>query len=520
MMVNNCVTWISARLGCLWVLIIFTQESHATTLSDSLFYQPYPFIYIIEDEAEVPQLSDEQFFSMAAKVKFQVAQSNLPKDAPLLKALSGSIIPQLNTDSLQLVRMVFRGAASPEGSYEKNRQLGQQRVKALYNYITNLMHFPAVEQLSTIDIDIEDYRTLCLMMRRANDLDYPLVQMLCDQYMDKDVAMLKQMLKTIQGGKLWQRLLTTYFPDLRTARFVMVLRKVKPTVAVNTAEVEPTVVPTPEVVPEPEVEVPEIEVVVPEPEVVIEEPQDALLYRRELLAVKTNLLLDFAYMPGYDRWCPIPNVALEYYPKRGHFTYGFSFDMPWWQDYDAHKYFQLRNYQLETRYYLRPSNSNAQSSNLKSQSSNLKSQSSNLKSRPAFSGLYLQGYVHGGLFGICFDADRGWVGEGFGAGVGAGYVMPISRNGHWRLEFQLQAGFFRCKYDPYKYENPVNPAYHDDLYYYKWTLKPELFKKRQYRWNWLGPTRIGITLTYDLLYRRIHKRGMSFKSTERRAAYE
>ena len=125
MMVNNCVTWISARLGCLWVLIVFTQESHATTLSDSLFYQPYPFIYIIEDEAEVPQLSDEQFFSMAAKVKFQVAQSNLPKDAPLLKTLSGSIIPQLNTDSLQLVRMVFRGAASPEGSYEKNRQLGQ-----------------------------------------------------------------------------------------------------------------------------------------------------------------------------------------------------------------------------------------------------------------------------------------------------------------------------------------------------------------------------------------------------------
>ena len=513
MMVNNCVTWISARLGCLWVLIVFTQESHATTLSDSLFYQPYPFIYIIEDEAEVPQLSDEQFFSIAAKVKFQVAQSNLPKDAPLLKALSGSIIPQLNTDSLQLVRMVFRGAASPEGSYEKNRQLGQQRVKALYSYITNLMHFPAVEQLSTIDIDIEDYRTLCLMMRRANDLDYPLVQMLCDQYMDKDVAMLKQMLKTIQGGKLWQRLLTTYFPDLRTARFVMVLRKVKPTVAVNTAEVEPTVVPTPEVVPEPEVEVPEIEVVVPEPEVVLEEPQDALLYRRELLAVKTNLLLDFAYMPGYDRWCPIPNIAIEYYPLRGHFTYGASFDCPWWQDYKAHKYFQLRNYQLETRYY--PTAHKSHNSHEAHESPETQRPHS-----PHYSGLYFQAYVHGGCFGLCFDANRGWVGEGIGGGVGAGYVLPISKNGHWRLEFGLQAGFFRCKYDPYQYENPVNPAYRDDLYYYKWTGKAEYFKKRQYRWNWIGPTRVGITLSYDLLYRRIQKRGVSLKSTERRAAYE
>lgn len=507
MMVNNCVSWISARLGCLWILIVFTQESHATTLSDSLFYQPYPFIYIIEDEADVPQLTDEQFFSMAAKVKFQVAQSNLPKDAPLLKALSGSIIPQINTDSLQLVRMVFRGAASPEGSYVKNRQLGRQRVKALYSYITNLMHFPAVEKLSTIDIDIEDYRTLCLMMRRANDLDYPLVQLLCDQYMDKDVAMLKQMLKTIQGGKLWQRLLTTYFPDLRTARFVMVLRKVKPAVAVNTAEVEPTVVP------EPEVEVPKIEVVVPEPEIVIEEPQDALLYRRELLAVKTNLLLDFAYMPGYDRWCPIPNIAIEYYPLRGHFTYGASFDCPWWQDYKAHKYFQLRNYQLEARYYPMAHKSHESHEPHETHSPH-KTHS------PHYSGLYFQAYIHGGCFGLCFDANRGWVGEGIGGGVGAGYVLPISRNGHWRLEFGLQAGFFRCKYDPYQYENPVNPAYRDDLYYYKWTGKAEYFKKRQYRWNWIGPTRVGITLSYDLLYRRIQKRGVSFKSTERRAAYE
>ena len=121
------------------------------------------------------------------------------------------------------------------------------------------------------------------------------------------------------------------------------------------------------------------------------------------------------------------------------------------------------------------------------------------------------------MFGICFDADRGWVGEGFGGGVGAGYVMPLTKQGRWRLEFGLQVGYIHCNYDPYQYENPVNPAYHDDNYYYKWTLKPELFKKRQYRWNWIGPTRVGITLSYDLLYRRIQRKGMSLKSKERRA---
>ena len=225
--------------------------------------------------------------------------------------------------------------------------------------------------------------------------------------------------------------------------------------------------------------------------------QDALP-RREFLSIKTNLLFYGVYMPGYDRWCPIPNVAIEYYPKKGHFTFGGSFDFPWWQDYNAHKYFQIRNYQLESRYYLRRGDL----------ASNPPGEG------PAFRGLYFQGYAHLGLFGICFDADRGWVGEGIGAGVGAGYVMGLSRKGHWRLEFGLQLGFFHCKYDPYQYENPIDPTYHDDLYYYKWTQDPSLFKKRQYRYTWLGPTRIGVTLTYDLLYRRVQKKGVSFINHE------
>jgi hypothetical protein len=187
--------------------------------------------------------------------------------------------------------------------------------------------------------------------------------------------------------------------------------------------------------------------------------------------------------------------------------------MPWWQHYDEHKFFQLRNYQVETRYYFRPGNPGNPGNTGNPRTSGA-SGTPGAPTRPAFAGFYLQAYAHAGIFGICFDANRGWVGEGAGAGLGLGYVIPISKKGHWRLELGVQAGFFRCKYDPYQYENPVNPAYHDNLYYYKWTRKPELFKKRQYRWNWIGPTRIGITLSYDLLYRRIQKRGVSFRNHE------
>lgn len=222
--------------------------------------------------------------------------------------------------------------------------------------------------------------------------------------------------------------------------------------------------------------------------------------RREYLSVKTNLLLDVAYMPGYDRWCPIPNIAVEYYPLHGHFTFGASFDCPWWQDYDAHKYFQIRNYQLETRYYLRSGDVDRVG----------------YGNGMAFRGLYLQGYVHAGLYSIMFDADRGWIGEGAGAGVGIGYVIPLAKKGQgrWRLELGAQLGVMFTKYDRYQYESPLFPDLNDNLYYYKWYNWGNFFKKRQHRYTRFGPTRVGVTLTYDLLYRRKAKKGVSFKSWE------
>ena len=428
------------------------------------------------DEGETIHFSDEEFFDKAGRVVFPVNDYRLPPDAPLLKQLENEVLPVINSEGYALSRIYIRGAASPEGPYAFNKQLGEKRAKALTDFIVSRLSVPVSDSSFSLDVDFEDYRSLCLFLSRAQDNYYSRVKSLCDKYLPSDnVAQLKKELQNAEGGKLWKHLLTNYFPNLRTARIMLVFKQ-KQTEAiaeqpVEEQPVEEQPVPEPIVVEQPVMEAPATAAVV------LDEPQ--ILPRREYLSVKTNLLLDGAYVPGYDRWCPIPNVAIEYYPKKGHFTYGASLDFPWWQDYDAHKYFQIRNYQLETRYYLR---------------------SGNISSNPpgegaAFRGLYLQAYAHVALFGLCFDADRGWVGEGAGGGIGVGYVMPLSKKGHWRLEFGLQAGYFRCKYDPYQYENPVDPSYSDHLYYYKWSLDPALFEKRQYRYNWLGPTRVGITLT-------------------------
>jgi hypothetical protein len=464
--------------------------AQAKPAQDDTRYNVYPYIIITDTEGAADSISDEDFFDKSARVIFPINKYNLPTGDKTLTQLEQEVIPMLNQDSLQLVRLIIRGAASPEGPQAWNKTLGERRAKSLFDFLEKRLKFPIDDSRFSIDIDIEDYGSLCQMMKRANDPNYDYVKSLVDQYLPTgQLARLKQQLRAAQQGKLWRYLFTTYFPNLRAARIVMVMRKIKqPKPAVPQRDLSDNLTErntTPDIPVQKEPEIPKPEW----------EP------RREVLSVKTNLLFYGVYVPGYDRWCPIPNVAIEYYPLRGHFTFGASFDMPWWQDYDGHKYFQLRNYQLETRYYLR---------------------SGDIRKNPlgkgaAFRGLYLQAYVGGGLFGICFDENRGWVGEGLGAGVGLGYVLPISRKGHWRLEFQLQVGYFTCKYDPYQYENAVDPDYHDDLYYYKWTLAPDLFRKRQYRFNWIGPTRVGITLSYDLFYRPNHKRGISLRYKERRA---
>ena len=491
---------LSALLLMLMVSSAQARQLASVAHMDSA-YSDYPYLRFVE-YGDSLVMNDEDFFDVAGKVVFPVNKSSLNLSDQFLRELDEKVLPDINRDSLQLVQLIIRGAASPEGPVKLNQKLGSQRAQALFNFIQSRLAFPLSSRYFSLDVDIEDYSTLCLMMRRANDPDYGYVRDLTDRY-EGQPDQLKQKLQRTRGGQLWSRLLKEYFPGLRTARIVLVFRRYVP---VELEEEEPVVPELDPVVQEQspvvlvEPGLPEVDSIAPVPVGTPAEPEPDTIPRREFLSLKTNLLFYGVYMPGYNRWCPIPNVAVEYYPKNGHFTFGASFDFPWWQDYDAHKYFQIRNYQVESRYYLR---SGDMDSNPPGKG-------------PAFRGLYLQGYAHLGLFGICFDADRGWVGEGLGAGVGAGYVMSLSKKGHWRLEFGLQVGFYACKYDPYQYENPVDPNYRDHLYYYKWTQDPSLFKKRQYRYSWLGPTRIGVTLTYDLLYRRVQKKGVSFINYEKR----
>lgn len=379
------------------------------------------------------------------------------------KWITNNLIPKLKALGDSGI-IIGRASASPEGSLHINTQLANARKASMnallssYGINTNLIRY---------DVAPMDFPLMRTLMKLRKDDYLPVVDSLMNQYA-ADVILLKEAMIRQDRGKLWQHLYHNYFPSLRSVRIM----------AIKRAEKE-------EENERKENERKEIEIEKIEETEKIEKEETEGHERRELMSVKTNLLFDLAYMPGYNRFCPIPNVAIEFYPLHGHFTYGASFDGPWWKHYSKHKYFQLRNYQVHTRYYLRRGDIEERKPG----------------KGAAFKGFFFSAYAHAYLYNICFSEKRGWEGEGWGAGMGVGYVMPIDRKEHWRLEFGLQLGYLHTLYDPYQWRCPVDPDTDANRYYYKWYGNAKDFKKRQHSYSWIGPTRVEITLSYDLIYR-------------------
>ena len=207
---------------------------------------------------------------------------------------------------------------------------------------------------------------------------------------------------------------------------------------------------------------------------IVDEPVTMEWTRRHLIAVRTNLLRDFFYMPDFG-FAPGIDVQLEYYPLAGHYTYNAAFTWTTHRHWDTHEFFQIRDAQLELRRYFRGGG--------------------------VFTGPYLGVYAEGSVYGIGLNEKKGWQGEGVGGGLDLGWVTRLNKKGNLRLEFNVSAGCFATKYDPYVWGNPVTGTV-NGKYYYNYLGSANSFKKRNHLFTWFGPTNLGINLTYDIIYRK------------------
>ena len=428
----------------------------------------YPFVRIENGfGSPLPDVSDSLFDASAQGIHFALNRSELRDDDSFIHDFKTDIVPLLRQKGLVLRKIVIKGSASPEGAYENNCRLGRERTRNLMQFVCQQLGDTTVLSKVEVFSVCEDYDHLILLMEQAHDPELAEAKIICSLHRDDNRAC-KKALMALNGGLTWKRWLRDYFPSLRQARVMMWFGSPLSDVTSQIAAGKPLVCDSAQA------DVPYVEVPA------VEGDDKEKRHRLPLIAVRTNLVHDFFYMPNFG-WAPGGNIQLEYFPLHGHLTYniGFTFtNHRHWKDY---KFFQIRDLQLELRRYF--------------------------KEGHPYRGAYLGAYAHGFAYGIGFNENKGWEGEGGGAGISGGYTLSLIPCGHLRLELMAAVGFLFSKYDPYVYGNPVT-GNKNGKYYYDYTGRASLFRKRSYQYTWLGPTNLGIQLTYDLIYRKSKKGGV------------
>ncbi len=456
---------------------IFIVMVHASALAhepDSLLYRQladYPFVFVSDSHVTTPPvITDSLFDEIARGIRFQVNRTDLQKTDPFISLYNDSLVPWLKNNNLILREIYLKGAASPEGPYDNNVRLSRERTKRLIEFLSSNLGMPIADRPTNTSFVTEDYAYLIKLMEHAGDKEYAKVKAIWDACKGNE-RLCKKKLMALNGGRTWRRLVKTYFPTLRQSRMVLwfalnpryiQVSKVKYDFADKLdMQISPSfpVLPTYSLQPVSPDTLPDTL-----PDTVVVKNYS----RQHMIALRTNLLHDFLYVPQFG-FAPGANVQLEYYPLSGHYTMNAGFTFTNHRHWDTHKFMQIRDAQLELRRYF--------------------------KGGGQFIGTFLNAYVEGMVYGIGFSKTKGWEGEGAGAGVGVGHTWALNKRGNLRLEASINFGAFITRYDPYVYNN-------DGKYYYDYHGSLTDFKERNHQFVWFGPTNAGLHITYDIIYRK------------------
>ncbi len=447
-----------AALLAVCITVIRAQSSN-----NESYYQlsDYPFVFISDDKvATAPVISDSLYDAVARGIRFQVNKTDIQSSDPFIRLYREKLVPWLRSQDMELRQVYVKGAASPEGPYQNNVRLSRERTRRLIEFLNSEMGVSAAQQPVDAESVTEDYGLLVTKLREAGDADYERVNAVWLSCQG-DEACCKKALMAMDNGRLWSRLKRDYFPALRQARVILWFARKTYAGEMAPANLMSQL---------------STELLLPESlSLYVPVPQPVVTYtRRHLIAARTNLVHDLLYVPQFG-WAYGGNIQLEYYPLRGHYTGNVGFTFTNHRHWSDHKFFQIRDFQLELRRYF--------------------------KGGGVHKGLYLGAYGEYMKYGIGFSKSKGWEGEGGGGGLSVGYTCALNRKGSLRLELSASLGGFYTRYDPYVFGNPITGE-EDNLYYYDYLGNTSDFKERNHRFTWLGPTNAGIQITYDIIYRK------------------
>jgi len=383
------------------------------------------------------------------------------------------IIDSIGSENIKAIEIISQ--SSPEGTLERNIWLTEHRSMAMMNYMKRV--FPELSDRLSINKITESWENLSKYVAQDPHMTENTRQKILE-IIESDklsVATKKSRLKNTLGndpniGNIYDYLIKNYYPIIRNSG-IYILHMLEPE---PPFEIDPANIYVQETESKQIDTIPELHMdMTPSEDSLPSTPQAKII---PLIAVKTNLAYD-AFFTKEMGWAPIYNIEAELYPtEKGRWSWLLEYEFPWHSIPDKHQYLQILNLQLESRRYF--------------------------KYASHHSGHYISAYIGANLYDICFDRQtgHGYQGEGFGGGLGYGYVLPLSKkpDTRWKLELFVKAGYYATFYDPYDAGSPFAGKY-----YYEWYDNPKLFIRRNMLFQWFGPTGAGITISYDLFRKTV-----------------
>lgn len=345
-------------------------------------------------------------FSIDFRVGKSIIERGYSDNVKQLSAID-SFLQNIEKDStIAIYGVSFSGLSSPEGSYEINRRLSKERLKAFENVFESkidLLDSMISYEDTYIPWEYLKERVIESDMLHKQavldiiDLEPQLVVYLGCRHIDHRVLKLE----SLEGGKVWKELYGNYFKSMRTARVVFDTYKRK--------NLTPSVE---------EIESPLRRNIVKKPEacdsIDFVTPLHLSPEWSRCFYIKTNAV---------GLGLGISNIAVEFDIAKH-----WSLSVPAY--YAAHNYFvstikfRTLAVQPEVRYWIKDDN---------------------------------QGFFAGAHFGyaqynVAVDGDIRYQDHDgkspfLGGGISVGYSLPISTKNNWHIEFAIGAGIYNLYYD-------------------------------------------------------------------------
>lgn len=188
----------------------------STRILPPLVPPTYELSYVIPPAEPIKQRSETH----SAYLNFEVGKSVLLRDfknnASELNNVNKIVNEVRNDKNLKFTEFTITGYASPEGGYDYNMRLSENRAKAFAAYMKDKENMPA--SLLKVNWEGEDWIGLRKAIKESSLSDREKIMEVLEI---SDINKRKAQLKALNGGRTYRMLLDEYYPPLRRIDYTL-----------------------------------------------------------------------------------------------------------------------------------------------------------------------------------------------------------------------------------------------------------------------------------------------------------